>query len=184
MNVTPTSLIRSLGKAAGVLVLVTVLGVLTLTSVPRLLGYTTMVVRSGSMGAAAPTGSVVVGRTIGGGDVRVGDVILIQRTVDGQPVTPVLHRVIGLGMQDGNLLAETRGDANDEPDPDRYLLGERVVTMASMVPLVGYLLGFAKTPLGWTLLVLVPAGAVCAQMLRAMFGRQERVPLPATRDRP
>jgi signal peptidase I len=125
---------------------------------PRALGFGTVAVMSGSMGRDAPTGSLVLGRWKAGGDVRTGDVIVARRDRSA----PVLHRVISVGDENGRLVVRTKGDANPNADPEPYALPSRVLAKEYVVPLLGYLVAFVKAPMGFMLLIALPAIALAA----------------------
>ena len=123
---------------------------------PRALGLGTVAVMSGSMGRDAPTGSLVLGRWKAAGDVRSGDVIVARRA----GLAPVLHRVISVGDRDGRPVVRTKGDANPSADAEPYELPQRVLAKEYVVPLLGYLVGFVKAPMGFLLLIALPAIAL------------------------
>ena len=72
------------------------------------------------------------------------------------------HRVVEIKTTQDNEIAGfvTKGDANEDVDPiivtPRRLLGKVVFK----VPLLGYLASFAKTQLGFVLLVIIPATVI------------------------
>jgi len=127
---------------------------------PTAAGFTPLLVTSGSMGRAAPVGSVVLGRGVDAAQVRVGDVVLLPR-----PDTPVLHRVIETQRDQGKVVVRTKGDANADPDSQPTVLPLRVVRAVWTVHHVGHALWVVKTPLGWVLFVLAPAAALTALFL-------------------
>jgi signal peptidase I len=147
---------------------------------PRALGFGTVAVMSGSMGRDAPTGSLVLGRWKGAGDVRTGDVIVARR--DGS--APVLHRVISVGDEDGQLVVRTKGDANPNADPEPYELPSRVLAKEHVVPLLGYLVGFIKAPMGFLLLIALPAIALAASSVYRVWAPPEEAVEPATTEEP
>jgi signal peptidase len=169
LPVSGAALARSGAAGLAALALAAACAVLALSTLPRLFGYETLVVLSGSMGDAAPTGSVVVGRRTPAEDVEVGDVILMRR--EAQP--PVLHRVIEKVRRDGETVVRTKGDANPRPDPDLYVLRGSTTTPALVVPYGGYLLGYASTRVGWLLLVVLPMTVLCALRLVALWTTDE-----------
>ena len=136
---------------------------------PRLLGYGTVAVMSGSMGREAPTGSLVLGRWKAAEDVRSGDVIVARRA--GTP--PVLHRVVSVAEQGGTLVVRTKGDANASADPEPYELPPRVLAEDHVVPLLGYLVGFVKAPMGFFLLIALPAIALAASSVYRIWAPAE-----------
>ena len=122
------------------------------------LGYRLVIVGGGSMSPAIPIGSVVVEAAPAPSGVVPGDVVTMGMP-NGVAIT---HRVVRVVDLDGAPFLETRGDANDEPDP--ALVPEAVVTgvVAFHLPVVGFLLAFIGSP----------TGAVClaSMLLALLFG--------------
>lgn len=148
--------------------LVAIVLCLALLALPGLFGYGTLVVRSGSMAQTAPVGSLVVARPLDARDVRVGEVILVRR--DGATASaPVLHRVVSLTHHEGEVVVTTKGDSNAAPDPTQYLLRGRTMTPVLAVPHVGRVFAAVHTPLGWTLLIALPATVLLCVQLRTIW---------------
>lgn len=110
--------------------------------VPRLAGWVSLTVLTGSMRPSLPPGSqIVVSRienTAEIADIRIGDVI----TFLPKPADPTLvtHRVIEVHQRgDGTRSFRTKGDANPSPDPE--LIGAEQIRgkLLYHLPLVGYL---------------------------------------------
>lgn len=150
-----------------VLALLTVVVALGAAVAPRLVGFEGLAITSGSMGKAAPVGSLVLTRWRLGSEVRAGDVIAIKRP--GHPV--VVHRVMTVDTSSGRPTVETRGDANASSDPEPYPLPDRVPVMEHAIPLIGYLVAALRVPLGWLLLLALPATAVAAATIRDLWRR-------------
>ena len=177
----PRDLLRRACRRLGVLVkgvvavaLIALATTLAIVAVPRILGYSALVVRGSSMGDAAPLGSVVIGRSVSPADVGVGDVILIRAEANGQALPPVLHRVVSLEHLDGELVVGTKGDANASADPERYRLDRETISPLFVVPFVGYLVGFAATPAGWVLFSAIPGSVICALWIRSIWAPRPR----------
>ncbi|MGN0099854.1 MAG: signal peptidase I [Dietzia sp.] len=74
--------------------------------------------KTGSMSPTIPTGSVAVVKEISADEIRVGDVITVDRE-EGQ--LPVTHRVVEVHPQSsGEALVQMKGDANPNIDPGMY----------------------------------------------------------------
>ena len=77
--------------------------------------------KTGSMSPEIPAGSVAVVKEISADEIRVGDVITVDRD-EGQ--LPVTHRVLEVYPQrPGEALVQMQGDANPNPDPGLYRVG-------------------------------------------------------------
>jgi signal peptidase len=84
--------------------------------VPRIAGATPYTVLTGSMSPAYPPGTMVVARPVDAGDVGLGSVITFQ-LASGKPEVAT-HRVVAIASNpDGRVRFQTRGDANNGPDP-------------------------------------------------------------------
>src|SRR5438093_403600 len=116
-----------------------------------------------------PKGALVIARWMPSEQVQLGDAILSREQTPDGLAPPKLHRVIWLGEERGQRVARTKGDANQTPDPNVYVLPPRVLTPALTVPYVGYLSGFAQSPLGFLLLIAVPAVYVSFAALRGIW---------------
>jgi signal peptidase I len=132
-----------------------------------------LVVRSGSMSPAVPTGALAVAREVPASDVRVGDIVSVH-TAEGDRVT---HRVVSVdapAAAGGPATLRLKGDANANPDQDPYLVStvDRVVLD---VPWAGYLASWMSGPLGIFLL-----GLFAALVGSALVGRL-RAPRPPSR---
>jgi signal peptidase len=134
---------------------VVILGLLAITVGPRFLPYQALVVRSGSMAPAIPTGSVVFYRHVAAAQVKVGDVIVFARP--GRPDEKVTHRVFQIGTSPTGRYFVTKGDANGTPDDWRVPAVGTGWVAVMHVPAVGYALADLQSQLGRLLLLLVPA---------------------------
>jgi len=111
--------------------------------------YTTL---SGSMNPSLNTGDMVVTKNVSPNEVQVGDIITYRSPVDGRLTT---HRVVEIKRQN-RLLFRTKGDANDDADP--YLVPPQNILgkVFFILPLLGYITRFIKTPFGLILTLLIP----------------------------
>lgn len=144
---------RRAATAAVYAMLAVIAVALLAVTLPGFGGYHAVVVYGGSMGDALPAGSVAVTRRVDAAALREGDVIAIGTRREGEPI---LHRVVGVEDVGGRRYLTTRGDANDTDDPRPIAVegeGERV---AYHLPWLGYVLVFARTPLGLALCIGLP----------------------------
>jgi signal peptidase I len=96
----------------------------------------------------------------------VGDVIMFGP--DTKTQIPTTHRIIADEVRSGVFYYTTKGDANEDPDPRPVAQSEVFGKVLFSIPYLGYLLDFAKKPLGFGLLVGVPAVIV-------IFGEIEKI---------
>ncbi|MDP3941881.1 MAG: signal peptidase I [bacterium] len=123
-------------------------------------GYKSFVVVSGSMEPTVPVGSIVYSQKSGG--YQKGDVISFKNS-KGQTVT---HRIISvvkespkqeIPSKETPILYKTKGDANNTADTASVLSGDVLGKVFFQVPYVGRVIGFIKTPVGFGLLIILPA---------------------------
>ena len=124
-------------------------------TLPTLLGYTTMVISSGSMDPAIGVGDAVVIRPeVATSSIRVGDVIT-YRPFGLEGTTT--HRVQAIKEVQERTFFQTKGDANGATDP--ALVDAKAVygKVTWTLPKVGYLLYFAGGRWGKLLVFGAPA---------------------------
>lgn len=160
------------------------LGILLLaTLVPVPGNYEVKIVQSGSMEPAIQTGSVVIVRPTD--DYAVDDVITYgPDTADQVPTT---HRIIDMQTDGGETTYTTKGDANDSPDPRAVTEREIVGKVLLSIPYLGFVLDFARQPMGFALLVGLPAAIVIIDELVVIYQevkgkRREEDPTPTSPD--
>ncbi|MFH5877375.1 signal peptidase I [Arthrobacter sp. NA-172] len=85
---------------------------------PRILGYQTSTMLTGSMAPLINPGDVVITVPVPVADLKVGDIITYHIPVDDQRVET--HRIIELAVNSqGTATVRTKGDANNGADPGR-----------------------------------------------------------------
>jgi signal peptidase len=163
------------------LMMVVVVAAMAVATVPNVLGYRTLAVTGGSMGASLPLGSVAITEGTPGDEIGIGDIIVARRD-DGDNGEPIAHRVTEIGQESGRTVFWTKGDANSSQDPTGVLLGPsgEALVVKGHVPYVGYIVHFVQAPIGWALFVLAPAGLISLAALRGIW----RLPMHGERPRP
>lgn len=134
---------------------VIVAGLVAITVGPRFLPYQALVVRSGSMEPAIPTGSVVFYKHVNAADVKVGQVIVFSKP--GQPNERITHRVYKIGTGATGKYFVTKGDANGAPDDWRVPAVGKGWVASFHVPTLGYVLADMQSTTARLLLLLIPA---------------------------
>lgn len=127
------------------------------------LGAQLDIVYGGSMEPAIKLGSVAVIQEVNPQHISVGDVITYRSSTGSNMVTT--HRVLEV-INGESLSFHTKGDANENADV--YTVpAENVVGRVWMsVPYAGYFMDFIKKPLGFGLLIGLPALLVILMELR------------------
>lgn len=109
-------------------------------------GTSLVIFTTGSMAPTIPTGSVALVRPVAASEIRVGQVVTVQRVGARLPVT---HRVVSVesdpARADGRILV-LRGDANSTNDPLPYRVTEAKLVLAS-VPGLGTAMTVARLPM-------------------------------------
>ena len=136
--------------------LVTVAGLLLLSLLPITGNIEIKIVKSGSMEPQIPVGSLVVVWPTA--SYAVGDIVTFGK--DSKRDIPTTHRVVGMRVESGVTLFQTKGDANEEADPQETALRDVVGKVFLVVPYAGFVLDFARQPLGFALLIGVPAAII------------------------
>jgi signal peptidase I len=129
------------------------IGILVVFSfVPFPGNYKIFTVQSGSMAPAIRTGSLIFVKPMG--DYNVGDVVT-RRTTD--PKVTITHRVFSKEEINGQIAFETKGDANNAPDSEKFTKEGIIGREFLAVPYLGYPVSFAKTSQGIILIIIIPA---------------------------
>ena len=111
-------------------------------------------VMSGSMEPGIKTGSVVFVKEVNPKELKIGDIITFS--VNG-PISPVSHRIVKIVQVGNNLKFITKGDANRTNDIDEISQSSIKGKVLFTVPYIGYISAWTKTPLGFLLLIILPA---------------------------
>jgi signal peptidase len=132
--------------ATRALVAAAVLAFAVLAAGPHLLGYRTMTMLTASMAPGIDPGDVVITTPLAVTDVTEGMVISYHIPIDDHRV--VTHRVIDVThAPDGTVTVQTKGDANDHPDPwTAVLQGHTAYQVQAVIPEVGHLITALRTP--------------------------------------
>lgn len=124
-------------------------------------------VLTGSMEPAISVGSVVAIKPVDPDALRVADVICF-RFGDSMLVT---HRIV-------NVTAEgfvTKGDANEESDIGVVRKENVVGTVVFVIPWVGYLGSFVRMPVGFVVLLVVPACLIIVFEVRSIMSEMKKL---------
>ena len=125
-------------------------------------------VYSGSMEPAIPVGSIVVIKPVDPENLKERDIICFK--VSESTVT---HRIVNV-TDEGFT---TKGDANEDPDTwivkRESVIGKVVFTILY----IGFISGFVRTPLGFILLIIIPATLlIIGEIRNIMKHKNERLP--------
>lgn len=133
--------------------------------------YEVKIVLSGSMEPAIKTGSVVIIKP--SDNYKVGDIITFGK--DTKKDIPTTHRIVEARAAEGIMIYRTKGDANNSPDAkevrQKEIIGKEIFT----IPYLGYLLEFAKRPIGFLLIILVPALVIAGDEVKKIWKEVKRL---------
>jgi signal peptidase I len=130
------------------------IGLLILATLMPIPGnFKVKIVKSGSMEPAIRTGGLVFIRPAA--SYGVGDVITFGK--DTKTQVPTTHRIVEESGSGSSKVFTTKGDANDAVDPSTTRLADVEGKVIFSVPYAGFILDFAKKPLGFILIVGIPA---------------------------
>jgi len=136
---------------------VVLLGLLLVTSLIPIPGNIDIkIVQSGSMEPSIKTGGLVIIKPFS--EYHIGDVIMFGE--DTKTKVPTTHRIVADEVRSGVFYYTTKGDANEDPDPQQVKQSEVIGKVLFSIPYLGYVLDFAKKPMGFILLIGVPAAIV------------------------
>lgn len=98
--------------------------------------------KTGSMSPSIPAGAVAVVREIPAADIKIGDVI----TVDRPGELPITHRVMTVteSASPSSRVVTLKGDANKLEDPTPYTVSDVRVVVASVPGLASVLVWFSS----------------------------------------
>ncbi len=125
-----------------------------------------MVVQSGSMQPEIKIGSVVMVKPMD--DYEIGEVITFGPY--GKTKPPTTHRIYDIKVVDGEPRYITKGDANNAPDQREIQKKDIIGKVLFSVPYLGYAVDFVKKPLGFMLIIVVPAALIIFDEVRKIYG--------------
>lgn len=128
------------------------------TFLPDSVGYHVRVVQTGSMEPTIPVGAVVVVRPAA--HYGVDDVITFQRLGEEEATT---HRIVKDEVIEGSIKYTVQGDANNAPDTAPVAVNEIRGKVLFSVPYLGFVLDFIQQPIGFILIIGIPAVAIVAE---------------------
>lgn len=124
------------------------------------------IVKSGSMEPTIRTGSLVIVKP--SDTYAIGDIVTFGADTKAQ--IPTTHRIIQDQVADGKIYYTTKGDANEEQDQNKIPKDLVIGKVMLAIPYAGFIIDFARTPLGFVLLIGIPAGIVIIDELMTIWG--------------
>jgi signal peptidase len=132
---------------------------------PRLVGWQSTVVLSGSMEPALGVGDMAfIERGSNPSDVRPGDIIAFHSRDD--PGKQISHRVVEVVNDGSGLRFQTKGDSNEQPDQQLVAAQDLVGKVRYHLPYLGYIGDWLRGRDGFLLFVGIPGILIIAGELR------------------
>ncbi len=133
-------------------------------------GLRALSVKSGSMSPVIFTGSLVF---VYPADSYSSGEIVTFRTQGREEL--ITHRIVNIHQLEGQTLFTTQGDANEVPDsyalPENGIIGK----VRLSIPLLGYVLDFAKTIPGIIILIIIPATIIIYEESRKISKEWKKI---------
>ncbi|WP_206155781.1 signal peptidase I [Cellulomonas taurus] len=124
-------------------------------------GFGVVLFRTGSMSPTIPAGSAALVRTAPAAELRIGDVV----TVDRPGRMPITHRIVSIAPLSGDDDAREivmRGDANDANDPLPYQIESARRVIGSVPDVAPLITGWGRPQVLGTVALLTAAGVTLA----------------------
>lgn len=145
------SIAGRLMRAIGVILMVIVIAACLTLVIPKLAGYDSYVVVSGSMEPSIPVGSIVYSEDVDPSLLRTGDVIVFVDPSRG--TTPITHRVVSNNPFTGSII--TKGDANANEDINPVTYDNVIGIVRAHVPRIGFTAAMFTSSLGKLVAALI-----------------------------
>jgi signal peptidase I len=139
-------------------------------------GHPILVVISGSMSPGIKTGDLIFDNGVSAtsaAKLHAGQIITFYDVPGGHTV--ITHRIVKVVHRNGQVLYQTKGDANNAPDVSLRQSSQVIGTYAGKVPRGGYFLANLHKPIVLGLLLMAPILWFVAEPLRR-WAREENEP--------
>lgn len=100
-------------------------------------------------------------------DYKIGEVItFLTNEKNKQSVT---HRVYDMKIEEDQVIYITKGDANNAPDQRELRNKDIIGKVLFSVPFVGYAVDFAKKPIGFALIIIIPTVIIISEEIIKIY---------------
>ena len=138
-------------STVGIILMVIVVAACLCLVIPKIAGYESYVVVSGSMEPAIPVGSIVYSEETDPALLSTGDVIVFRDATRGS--TPITHRVVSNDPVTGIVI--TKGDANVNEDANPITYDNILGKVKAHLPRIGFTVAMFSTTLGKLVAALI-----------------------------
>lgn len=173
--------VRRLGSwLATALVILAVAAFLALAVGPRVFGYQTSTMLTGSMSPLINPGDIVITHPLPVADIKVGDIITYHIPVEDQRVET--HRVTAITAKpDGTFVVQTKGDANNGNDPWLATISTPTVDRHVLtIPHVGEAIRTIRQPLILNTLMYGAPAVLVISMLAGIWRKTSEKKAPGS----
>lgn len=139
--------------------------------------YHSRTVLTGSMEPKIPKGSVVINQWTDQKNLKVDDIITYQHPSD-KKINYITHRIVKIDKTGLLWRFETKGDANPASDFGLVTQAGTEGKAILIIPLIGYLIEFFKTPVGFILLIALPLLIFIVRQIRDVLRLWQKRVIP------
>lgn len=147
-----------------IVLLVLMAGIVTILSlsnkeddVPSLFGYTAFSIQSDSMEKEIMTGDFILGEKCDPKELIEGDIISFSTVNNEGQIYINTHRIIDIEEKSSGRIFTTQGDNEESADLRKVYEGDIVSKYSGFrIPLLGYIITFLTTQLGFFLCIVLP----------------------------
>ncbi|WP_153952193.1 signal peptidase I [Halosegnis longus] len=155
------------GQTIGAIVLILAVLPFVVYAVPQVAGAShSYVVLSDSMSPEINAGDVVVVDDQPTPQIEQNQVITYERPESDQLVT---HRVVAVLDENGETAFRTKGDANEDVDPQPVPTENVVGVVQFHIPLIGHVVSFASSDAGLLVFVILPATGLAVSEVVSLY---------------
>lgn len=154
-------------RTAGGIILILAVLPFVVYAVPQVAGASqSYVVLSDSMSPEIKAGDVVVVDDQPTAQIEQNQVITYERPGSDQLVT---HRVVAVLNENGETAFRTKGDANEDVDPQPVPTENVVGVVQFHFPLIGHVISFASSDAGLLVFVILPATGLAVSEVVSLY---------------
>ena len=88
---------------------------------------------------------------------------------------PTSHRILDMEVSAGQISYITKGDANEDADGKPVSEKDVIGKVLFSVPYFGFVIDFARKPLGFILIIGVPAAIIVGDEIRKIFVETKKI---------
>ncbi|WP_314214286.1 signal peptidase I [Pseudarthrobacter equi] len=180
---TLTGIAKRTAKLAGKVLMVGIMVVATaaflfLAVGPRVFGYQTSTMLTGSMSPLINPGDVVVSVPTPVTDLKVGDIVTYHIPVEDQRIET--HRITDVTRAGSSTTIQTKGDANNGADPWTATMAEdHAFTTVAVIPHLGDAIRALRSPVVGKVLLYGAPGILVLLLLTSIWSKPKESPASA-----